>query len=61
MALNKAAVSKINYTALLIALVNVAGVLGFIPKDILPSVITLTNILGPSLIIVFRTWYTEKD
>ena len=56
--MNPATQSKINWTALAVALVNVAAVLGYIPDELESSVVTLVNILGPSLIVVFRTWFT---
>ena len=60
MKINKPTVSKVNWTALLVAIVNIAGALGFVPVAILPSVVTITNLVGPALIIYFRTWQTEK-
>ena len=56
--MNTAAQSKINWTALLIAAVNIAAALGYIPAEIKVDVVTIVNTLGPAAILVFRTWFT---
>jgi hypothetical protein len=56
--MNKATQSKINYTAVVISMVNIVAALGYIPDAIRVEVVTLTNTLGPMAIVVFRTWYT---
>ena len=50
--------SKINYTALVMALVGILVGLDIIPPEIQDPVIQLTLIGGPALIAVFRTWFT---
>lgn len=57
--INKPSLSKINWLALILALINIAAVAGFIPKDYVPHVLSVANILGPTLIMVARTWFTE--
>lgn len=53
--------SKINWTAAIIAAVNIAAVSGFVPDDYVPHLVALVNTIGPGLILVFRTWFTEKS
>ncbi len=50
--------SKINYTALIMALVGILVGLDIIPPEIEEPVIQVTMIGGPALIAVFRTWFT---
>jgi|TARA_R110000782_G_scaffold229575_2_gene315954 hypothetical protein len=50
--------SKINYTALIMALVGILVGLDIIPPEIEEPVIQVTLIGGPALIAVFRTWFT---
>ena len=56
--INSPAVSKINWLAIIVALVNIAAVAGYIPTEYVAHVLTIVNILGPALIIVARTWFT---
>jgi hypothetical protein len=57
-ALNPATKSKINYTALVMALVGILVGLDIIPPEIEEPVIQVTLIAGPAIIAVFRTWFT---
>ena len=50
--------SKINYTALIMALVGILVGLDIIPPEIEEPVVQVTMIGGPALIAVFRTWFT---
>jgi|TARA_R110000782_G_scaffold262915_2_gene355325 hypothetical protein len=50
--------SKINYTALVMALVGILVGLDIIPPEIEEPVVQVTMIGGPALIAVFRTWFT---
>ena len=50
--------SKINYTATLIAIVTLVLIVFNAPDDVKIQVLTLTTLLGPTLIVTFRTWYT---
>lgn len=56
--MNEPIQSKINYTALVMALIGMAVVLDWIPAEMEQDVITITMIGGPALIGVFRTWFT---
>ena len=57
--INSAAASKINYTALVMALIGGAVALDYIPPELEETVISLTMIVGPVLIATFRTWFTK--
>lgn len=57
--INSPKVSKINWTALVIALVGVASSLGYISEDIKEQLTEAVMIGGPALIVVWRTWFTE--
>ena len=57
-AINPPAQSKINYTALIMALVGILVGLDIIPPEIEEPVVQATLIAGPALIAVFRTWFT---
>ena len=50
--------SKINYTALVMALVGILVGLDIIPPEIEEPVVQVTMIGGPALIAVFRPWFT---
>jgi len=56
--MNSATQSKINYTAILIAVINVVAALDYMPEAIRVEVVTLVNTLGPMLIVVFRSFFT---
>jgi hypothetical protein len=55
---NTPAQSKINYTALIMALVGILVGLDIIPREIEEPVVQATLIIGPALVAVFRTWFT---
>lgn len=56
--MNEAHTSKINWTAMVMALIGIAVILDWIPAEMEQDVITVTMIGGPALIGVFRTWFT---
>ena len=56
--MNHPTMSKINWTALAIALVNMAAALGYLPDDVREQAVIIANTLGPVLIVIFRTWFT---
>lgn len=56
--MNSAIGSKINWTAGAIAVVGLLVVSGAIPKGYETHIIALITIFMPSLIVVFRTWFT---
>ena len=56
--MNTPAKSKINYTALIIAVVGILVGLDILPREIEDDVVQVTLIAGPALIAVFRTWFT---
>ncbi len=57
--INSPAVSKINWTALAIVAINVAVIAGYVPEEYEVQLATLVNIVGPALIVVFRTKFTN--
>lgn len=57
--INAPALSKINWTAIIIAAINIAVVSGVVPAEYEAPLITIANTAGPALIIVFRTWFTD--
>lgn len=59
--INPPAFSKINWLALIIALVNIAAVAGLIPQAYVIHILTVVNTVGPALIVVARTWFTKKE
>ena len=56
--MNKPTRSKINWTALLMALVGLAISFDLVPEQAREPLTEITMILGPSLVVVFRTWFT---
>ena len=56
--MNHPAMSKINWLAFAIALVNIGAAAGYIPSDYVAHVLAMVNTLGPALIMVARTWFT---
>ena len=56
--INPAARSKINWLAAMIALVNLAAALEYLPDTAVGPVLALVNTLGPALIVDARTWFT---
>ena len=57
--INRPATSKINWTALVMALVGIAVAFDLIPPEAEEPIVTATMIAGPALIATFRTWFTE--
>lgn len=51
--------SKINATAALTALVTIVLLALDVGPEMKAQILTLTTILAPTLIMVFRTWFTE--
>lgn len=51
--------SKINYTALVMACVGIAVGFDLIPVEAEEAIVQFTLIVGPSLIAIFRTWFTK--
>ena len=58
--INTAAKSKINWTALAMALVGVASALGYVPDEMKEPLNEAALIVGPMLVATFRTWFTAK-
>lgn len=56
--MNHPAKSKINYTALLISSITLIMIALGTPIEIKVEVLTITTLVGPPLIGVFRTWFT---
>ncbi len=56
--MNHPTVSKINWTALITQLVTIAFLAGFIPAKYETAVVALIGIVTPTLVQVFRTWFT---
>lgn len=50
--------SKINSTALLISLVTLGLIIGGASNEVKAEVLTITTLVGPTLIGVFRTKFT---
>ena len=59
--INKPVVSKINWLAIVIALVNIVAALGYIPAEYMPHILTIVNTVGPAAIVVARTWFTAPE
>ena len=58
--MNRPSRSKINWTAGAIALANIGFLLFEVPREYHIHITALIGVLMPALIIVFRTWFTEK-
>lgn len=56
--MNHPAASKINYTALVMALFGVAVAYDLIPEEAEEALTQVVLIAGPVLIATFRTWFT---
>lgn len=52
--------SKINWSAFVIAIVNIIALAGYIPQDYLPHIVVIVNIGLPVLIMYFRTYKTNN-
>lgn len=59
--MNHPTVSKINWTAAAIAFVGILVVSGAIPEEYEAHVVSLITVFMPTLIIVFRSWFTDKS
>lgn len=56
--MNTPARSKINWTALAVALVGIAAAFDLVPPEAEKHLTEIAMILGPALIMVWRTWFT---
>lgn len=56
--MNRPTVSKINWTSLAVAGVGILSALGMLPPDLQQPITEAVMIIGPLLIMVFRTWFT---
>ena len=52
--------SKINWSALVLLGVGIALKAGYLPAEYEAEITEAAYILMPALIIVFRTWFTDK-
>lgn len=59
--INSPLASKINWTALVMALVNIVAVAGYIPEAYVPHVLSVVNLAGPALIVLFRSKFTDPS
>ena len=50
--------SKINWTALVIALIGLAAAFDLIPAAAEQPLVTIATIALPALVMVWRTWFT---
>jgi hypothetical protein len=58
--MNHPLASKINATALVMAGIGIADSYGFIPPGAEEHFAEITLIVGPLLVMVWRTWFTKK-
>ncbi len=58
--INHWAASKINTLATAGITVNVLALLGWLPPELENLLMMVGNILALGVIVVFRTWFTEK-
>ena len=56
--MNEPVKSKINYTAVLISLVTLGLIIGGASAEVKVEVLTITTLVGPTLIVTFRTYFT---
>jgi hypothetical protein len=56
--MNPPAKSKINYTALLMAMIGLLIAFDVVPPEAEKPLTEATLILGPMVIAMFRTWFT---
>ncbi len=52
--------SKINWTSVIVQVVTLLFLAGLIPEKYEDAVIALIGLLAPTVVQIFRTWYTEK-
>lgn len=57
--MNRPAVSKINWTALAMALVGLLAAFGVIPNGSEDAITEAVLVVGGALVMVWRTWFTE--
>ena len=57
--INPPLASKINWTALAIQAIAILCILDVIPVALEQPLMEVTMLVGPTLIQVFRTWFTE--
>lgn len=56
--INSPVASKINWTALVMALVGLAVAFDVVPADAREPMTEIALILGPVAVMTFRTWFT---
>jgi len=56
--MNSPKASKINWTSLIILLIGIAVTLDWIPAELEEQLVEMTLLVGPALIMTFRTWFT---
>lgn len=59
--MNKARYSKINYTALLVQILTLLVVFDYLPAEVEEPIIIIVGLVAPTLIQIFRTWFTVKS
>lgn len=52
--------SKINWTGLFIQVVGLLVIFNLIPAEMEQPIVEITLILGPAIIQVWRTWFTDR-
>ena len=58
--MNEPLQSKINYTAVLISLVTLVLIGIDASAETKAEVLTITTLVGPPMIVTFRTWFTNR-
>ena len=58
--MNKPIRSKINWTSLIVAFIGLLAAMDYFSPEVEEQLVEITMLAAPSLIIVFRTWFTEK-
>jgi len=58
--INNPKVSKINWASLVMQMVALSVVFGLIPEDAGQPLMEITMLVVPTLIQIFRTWFTAK-
>lgn len=59
--INDPAWSKINWTALVVLIIGIINTMGWIPPAWQQHALSAATLLGPVLIIVFRTKFTAPN
>lgn len=59
MQIKSAASSKVNWTALAMALIGVAVIAGWIPEKYEQHLLEITLLVGPALVATLRTFFTK--